>query len=361
MKSFSVMKILGGCVPNSNAGSATALAPLVLCAAMLAQGRIVVAHDEWTLSNAGFSAAPSTTQFVQNVASWFSGGLAGNFRAWSSNFGLNQSSLAAAITSAGHSWSVSTAGSFDLATLQQYDGVFLVGTPVNAAVLTSYVQGGGNVYMAAGTTGQDRNLINPFLANFGLQIGPLNGWVETYAISSPHPIFAGVSSLYHASGHSISLMSGAGTISQVLVTKNGLGLYATYEGIGVYANNLPIGTGCNGAALDATSRPLVGTSWGLGLTGIPAGSLIGAISLGFANPATNLTSIGAPGCVRYTSPLADVLVPLPVGIPAYVLPLPGSTTYLGLDIFAQGAFYSPGINALGVAFSNGLRGHVGDT
>lgn len=70
------------------------LAPLALSAAAVDQGRVVVAHDAWTLSNIGFSAAPaSAAPFARNVADWFTGGLPGKFRAWSSNFGFTGSVL----------------------------------------------------------------------------------------------------------------------------------------------------------------------------------------------------------------------------------------------------------------------------
>ncbi len=229
----------------------TALAVLVLAGSALSQGRIVVAHDEWTLSNTGFSNAPGAGPFVRNVADWFTGGQPGVFRAWSTNFGVTESSLAAALTSAGHTWSVSTAGVFDLATLQQYDGIFVVGTPVNAAVLTQYVQAGGNVYVAAGTGGPDPSNLNPFLQAFGFELGALNGYgAEAYPISSAHPIFSGVSTLYHWSGNSISLTAGAPPQSQVLVTKNGLGLYAVHDGAGapsVYCTAKANSLGCTPA------------------------------------------------------------------------------------------------------------------
>ena len=58
-------------------------------------GMIVLANDEWTLSETGYSHTVSDPGvFATNVAGWFTGGSAGNFLAYSSNFGLTGSSLA---------------------------------------------------------------------------------------------------------------------------------------------------------------------------------------------------------------------------------------------------------------------------
>src|SRR5688500_18149741 len=44
-----------------------------------APGKIFVNHDEWTLSAAGYGNAPEADELARNVASWFTGGAAGNF------------------------------------------------------------------------------------------------------------------------------------------------------------------------------------------------------------------------------------------------------------------------------------------
>jgi hypothetical protein len=38
---------------------------------LLAFGRLIAAHDEWTLSDTGFAQAPQARQFALNVADWF--------------------------------------------------------------------------------------------------------------------------------------------------------------------------------------------------------------------------------------------------------------------------------------------------
>ena len=125
---------------------------LTLSALSFAQGRIVIAHDEWTLSNNGFQPGPDAAQFARNVAGWFTGGQPGHFRVWSGDFGLTESALSQTMTAAGHTWTISTLGTFQLSTLQQYDAVFIGNyfDGINAAVLTQYVRAGGCVYVCAG-------------------------------------------------------------------------------------------------------------------------------------------------------------------------------------------------------------------
>ncbi len=65
-------------------------------------GKIVVANDDWTLSNTGFIAPNDPDVFATNVAAWFTGGGTGSFLAYCNAHGLTESSLANAITGAGH-------------------------------------------------------------------------------------------------------------------------------------------------------------------------------------------------------------------------------------------------------------------
>lgn len=200
-------------------------------------GKIVVANDEWTLSNSGFSTPNDPAQFAQNVASWFTGGSNGNFLAYSNNFGLTESGLAAAMTGAGHSWTVSQAVTFDLATLSNYDGIFLAGNPADNQVLINYVNGGGNVYLAGGTgwggAAAEAAQWNTFLNAFGLEFGNFyNGVVGNIAISSAHPIFANVDHLYQNTGNNtldINVLDPAGHVVVYSSPTAGQGLYAVYE------------------------------------------------------------------------------------------------------------------------------------
>ena len=93
-------------------------------------GKIVLANDEWTLSNTGFSGLNDGAAFAENIASWFDGGSPGNFLVYSSNLGLSgptASSLSDTMASTGNTWTVSTAIPFNLPALLAYDAIFLAG------------------------------------------------------------------------------------------------------------------------------------------------------------------------------------------------------------------------------------------
>ena len=216
------------------------LAGLALSGPALA-GKIVVNHDEWTLSNTGFAnaTAGNAATFATNIASFFTGGGTGSFLAYSANMGLNQSALDTAMTGAGHTWTVDPTATFDLATLLTFDGVF-VGGQVSGAypdngVLIDYVNAGGNVYVMGGTGNggfaAEAAGWNAFLNAFGLAYdgSNYNGVGGTLAISSGHPIFNGVSDLYQNNGNTVIDIDLADTRGVVLEN----GLYAVYDDGGV--------------------------------------------------------------------------------------------------------------------------------
>jgi len=202
-----------------------------------AAGKIVVNNDEWTLSNSGFSASNDPGNFANNVAAWFLGGSGtGKFHAYSTNFGLTQSSLAAVMSGAGHTWTVGTGIPFDLPTLQTYDGIFLAGDAADNNVLIQYVEAGGNVYLAGGTgVGGSVNEAarwNTFLNHFGLQFASTyNNIGGSIAISSTHPIFTGVDHLYQNNGNSVSDLFPGDLRQQILVNSGSQGLYAVYDSV----------------------------------------------------------------------------------------------------------------------------------
>jgi hypothetical protein len=119
-------------------------------------GTIIVNNDEWTLSNSGFASEGSAngTAFAQNAAQYLTGSASGA-KVWidSDNFGLNGSNLQTALS--GYALTdTGTFSAFTLATLQGYQAVFLGGDALTAgeeSALISYVNGGGSVYIAAGT------------------------------------------------------------------------------------------------------------------------------------------------------------------------------------------------------------------
>jgi hypothetical protein len=207
---------------------------LILAASILpAQaGRIVLANDEWTLSNTGFSSSGTQPdKFALNVANWFSGST-GNFLVLSDNFGLTESSLQTVMTNAGYEWTIGPVNPDpSLSYLQSFDAVFLARNPVNTDTLIDYVNGGGNVYLAGGAGWlNEAEAWNPFLNAFGLAFAPdYNEVVGNIAINSSHPIFRNVSSLYQGGGSDILDITASDSKSQVLATFEGDGLYAVYD------------------------------------------------------------------------------------------------------------------------------------
>jgi hypothetical protein len=194
-----------------------------------------VNHDEWTTSNVGFAQAPDAAQFVRNLANWFTGGTPGNFLAYSTSFSLTESQLAATMTAAGHTWTVSTSISITLETLQQYDGVFLAGNSIDNAVLIDYVNAGGNVYLSGGTgvggaVGEAAQW-NTFLNYFGLNLASVyNGVYGVLPITSLHPTLSNVSSLYQGNGQSINVLDPSNPNTAVLEFSGMNGLYGVYDG-----------------------------------------------------------------------------------------------------------------------------------
>ena len=198
-------------------------------------GKIVVNNDEWPLSDSGFFAPNDPGVFATNVAAWFLGGSGtGKFHAYSTNLGLTGSSLATAMANAGHTWTTGTGITFNLSTLQTYNGIFLGGDSADNNVLIQYVEAGGNVYLMGGTgwggAPNEAARWNTFLNHFGLQFASsYNGVSGNIAISSTHPIFAGVDSLWQGNGQDVSDILPADPRNQILVSLSGHGLYAVYD------------------------------------------------------------------------------------------------------------------------------------
>jgi hypothetical protein len=200
-----------------------------------AVGKIVVAHDEWTLSNTGFASAPDARQFALNVASWFTGGAPGNFLVYSANFGLTESQLASTMNGAGHTWTVSTTVDFSLPNLLQYDAIFLAGNAADNQVLIDYVNAGGNVYLAGGTgiggSAAEAARWNPFLHAFGLAFfgGSYNGIRGNTSITLRHPLFSDVSALYQNNGNSVRVLDPVNPNTAIPVSQSGQGLYGIFS------------------------------------------------------------------------------------------------------------------------------------
>lgn len=214
------------------AGLAVATLGFVRPASGQTQGDIIVASDDWTLSDAGFvQPRADPGEFALNIAAWFTDGAAGSFLAYTDDFGLSGDALAATMTDAGHSWTVTTAVPFELDTLLLYDAVFLGGPPLaDARTLVAFVNAGGNVFVHGGTGIEDG--WNAFLGEFGMSFGggfdPFGALVVP--IVSAHPLFDGVDGLYQSQGSPVLDLIAGDDANVVLVSHDGFPIYGLYLG-----------------------------------------------------------------------------------------------------------------------------------
>ncbi len=176
--------------------------------AFASDGRIIAIGDEWLLSDLAFSQlGVQSGQLATNVAGFFAAGPGANFGVFTNSPIAYGSSLQSHMTGLGHSW-ITNPGSFSLATLMQYDGVFLAGAPgsgvANAGILAQYVHSGGNVFVMAGTgafgdAAAEAIEWDPFLNQFGLGFGSTwfgpNGTIQVPANPSSHALGSSVSTL----------------------------------------------------------------------------------------------------------------------------------------------------------------------
>ena len=111
-----------------------------------------------------------------------------------------------------------------------------------------------------------------------------------------------------------------------------------------------------------SARPVIGTAPDLAITSLPAGAMLAAAILSLAphDPGIELAPLGMPGCAQYVGLDAATILPISGGAAANLpLPLPNDATLVGLPLFAQGAAFASGQNALGVVASGGLRLVIG--
>jgi hypothetical protein len=193
-------------------------------------GKIVLANDDWTLSDRVMSVDGDSAVFASNVASWFSGNTH-QFLVYSNNFGLNGTLLSDLMVSEGYGWNVTTNINGDLSSLLAYDGVFLMGNALPADVLIDYVNAGGNVYIGGGTGRawtSSADLWNGFLNQFGLGFSSaLNSIRGDVDVNNSDELFAGVSDLYQRCGNDIDILDY--TFIKTFVTWEDHILYAAYD------------------------------------------------------------------------------------------------------------------------------------
>tara|TARA_R110002072_G_scaffold139249_3_gene282745 strand:+ start:16571 stop:19582 length:3012 start_codon:yes stop_codon:yes gene_type:complete len=114
-------------------------------------------------------------------------------------------------------------------------------------------------------------------------------------------------------------------------------------------------------AFGTSSRPVIGTTFDLVTTEIPAGTLFGLALLSTTqlNPGVNLTFLGLPGCELYQTIDVSVLWGQVGNSGVVPWPLPNNPALAGFEAYCQSATLTPGINAFGMAVSNGIKLTVG--
>jgi hypothetical protein len=122
-----------------------------------------------------------------------------------------------------------------------YDAVFLSGNtpPAGYATdLTNFVDGGGSVYIAAGTgiggAASEASRWNGFLNGFGLALDgtAYNGCCGNDLTDGGHELLAGVSQLFYNNGNTVSVIGG-NPFAQIIETRSTPGT-APIGLIGVY-------------------------------------------------------------------------------------------------------------------------------
>ena len=125
------------------------------------------------------------------------------------------------------------------------------------------------------------------------------------------------------------------------------------------ASNQNYGSGCNGLTINANTLPLLCYDWELDVDNFPAGTLFGFVLLDLSQNSASLGGL-APGCSVYTgNAVTSVFIDL-FSPTDYTLSIPHNPVFLGTEVFAQGGAWVPGINAINIALSNGVRGTVGN-
>jgi hypothetical protein len=220
----------------------------LLWAPALKAGEIFVSNDEWMFTNdvLGLSSPNNNdAQFAQNIAGWLTGG-SGKILIDSSNFGLNGADLNTELTNLGYTVT-ETPGATNFS---NYNAVFVGGNggSVNNAALISYVNGGGSVFVEAGTgdlgpVGEAAEW-NTFLNAFGLSLAPVYNGIGTgsepgsdinvsaFQFQGPYgaALFTGVDNVFIWNGNDVS---GAGPGVQTWTTDGGDGLYGAWQGTAV--------------------------------------------------------------------------------------------------------------------------------
>ncbi|MFT4513422.1 MAG: serine protease AprX [Planctomycetota bacterium] len=170
--------------------------------------------------------------------------------------------------------------------------------------------------------------------------------VQFWANGDVHYIYQNMSVAGdYLTGFSRTTSNDPGSISLVAAAGSGLGVCTTAQ---------------PELALGVSARPVIGTTFDLVTTEIPAGTLFGLEILSTTQlPAVSLTFLGLPGCELYQTIDVSILWGQVGNSGTVPWPLPNNSVLAGFEVYCQSATLTPGINAFGMAISNGLNLTVG--
>jgi PEP-CTERM motif len=205
-------------------------------------GSILVSNDEWMFSD-GLLTTVDNTKFAKNSISWLTGGVtSGSVLILSNNFGLTGSGYTSLLSGMGYTVSVTTSAP---ASLSGYSAVLVAGLNVDNTLLTNYVNGGGSVFLEAGTgsggAASEAAQWNTFLNTFGLGLAPtyngISGNTAVTAFSSQPPfgpaLFAGVGSIYMNNGNNVVFGGASTSKDQIFNDPGGNGLFGAWSSTSV--------------------------------------------------------------------------------------------------------------------------------
>ena len=115
-------------------------------------------------------------------------------------------------------------------------------------------------------------------------------------------------------------------------------------------------------ALDASARPVLGSSLNLVTTNVPLTSVGGLsiLSLTSIPGGVSLASLGAPGCFVYQQLVVINTFAVAGGSGSSPLSIPTSTSLIGAKVHTQSGVMLLNFNPFNIATSNGLELTIGD-
>jgi hypothetical protein len=112
----------------------------------------------------------------------------------------------------------------------------------------------------------------------------------------------------------------------------------------------------DGLSLDASARPVLGTTLQWQLGGVQAGTGWGALmrSLTQALPAVDLTAAGMPGCFAHVVAPEATVVLAPTASVQLPETIPNNTALIGVTLVGQAVTFNPSLTPLGLVASNAM-------